>query len=56
MKICLARVADYIRGKDRREFLEDHKTIDAVTRNLEIIGEAARQLTEADRGRCPKML
>jgi hypothetical protein len=29
-------------GIDEREFLGDEKTIDAVARNLEIIGEAAR--------------
>ncbi len=29
---------------DQDEFLNDEKTIDAVVRNLEIIGEATRQL------------
>lgn len=49
IRICLAQVAEYIRGMDLRAFLHDRKTIDAVTRNLEIIGEAARQLGEEDR-------
>jgi uncharacterized protein with HEPN domain len=31
---------------DRETFLSDEKTIDAVARNLEIIGEAVRQLSD----------
>lgn len=50
IRACLRQVAEYIRGMDLDAFRSDRKTIDAVTRNLEIIGEAARQLTEADRG------
>ena len=34
----------YIAGLDRASFLRDGKTIDAVVRNLEVLGEAARQL------------
>jgi uncharacterized protein with HEPN domain len=30
---------------DRQAFLSDRKTIDAIVRNLEIIGEAASRLT-----------
>lgn len=51
IKTCLARVNEYIRGMD----LQDRKTVDAVTRNLEIIGEAARQLTEEDRASYPQI-
>ena len=32
-------------GLSRAEFLEDEKTIDAVVRNLEIIGEAVRSVS-----------
>ena len=45
IRTCLAHVAEYIRGMDLHAFLQDRKTIDAVTRNLEIIGEAARNST-----------
>ena len=41
---ALARVDRYVAGLDRTRFLEDEKTIDAVVRNLEIIGEAVRWL------------
>jgi uncharacterized protein with HEPN domain len=40
---------------DLQAFLQDRKTIDAVTRNLEIIGEAARQLSEEDRAQYPQI-
>jgi len=53
IRFSLNQVAEYIRGMDLEFFLRDRKTIDAVTRNLEIIGEAARQLTEADRAAYP---
>ncbi len=53
IRTCLAQVAEYIRGTDLHAFLQDRKTIDAVTRNLEIIGEAARQLDDTDRAAYP---
>ena len=53
IRACLHQVAEYIRGMDLDAFRGDRKTVDAVTRNLEIIGEAARQLTEADRAAYP---
>lgn len=31
---------------NQESFLQDEKTLDAVTRNLEILGEAAKQLPE----------
>ena len=34
---------------DAENFLNDQKTIDAVTRNLEIVGEAARQMDDEAR-------
>ncbi|HXU40378.1 MAG TPA: DUF86 domain-containing protein [Blastocatellia bacterium] len=40
----LARIESYTTGLDRETFLRDQKTIDAVVRNLEIIGEAVRWL------------
>ena len=40
------RIEEYVRGMSFEDFSEDQKTIDAVTRNLEIIGEAANRLTD----------
>ena len=38
---------------DRVGFLADEKTVDAVVRNLEIIGEASRQLPEEFKSQYP---
>ena len=38
------RIARYTRGLDHEAFVGDEKTIDAVVRSFEVIGEAARRL------------
>jgi uncharacterized protein with HEPN domain len=40
------KIMDYTKDYSFEEFVEDHKTIDAVIRNFEIIGEAANRLPE----------
>ena len=40
------KILNYTRGFSFEQFIEDSKTIDAVIRNLEIIGEAANRLSE----------
>jgi uncharacterized protein with HEPN domain len=40
------RIVSYVAGMSYDDFLADRKTQDAVTRNIEIIGEAARALPE----------
>ncbi len=40
------KVQLYTAGLDHAAFLADQKTIDAVVRNLEVLGEAARQLPD----------
>ena len=47
----MGRIAGYTAGMGREEFLSDRKTIDAVVRNLEVVGEAASRLTDAARNR-----
>jgi uncharacterized protein with HEPN domain len=41
---AIERIQDYVRGLDYAGFLRDGRTIDAVLRNLEVIGEAAKQI------------
>jgi len=41
---AVKRIRDYTRDMDYKSFSSDLKTQDAVIRNLEIIGEAARHL------------
>jgi len=40
------KIMDYTKDYSFEEFIEDSKTIDAVIRNFEIIGEAANRLPE----------
>ncbi len=47
------KVLRYTANMDRNEFLCDEKTYDAVVRNLVVIGEAAKRVPEAARGRHP---
>jgi uncharacterized protein with HEPN domain len=47
------RIEVYVRDMDRDAFCGDQKTIDAVVRNLEIIGEAVKQLPDEFRARSP---
>ena len=37
-------VESYVRGFDYNSFVADRRTVDAVTRNLEVIGEAVKYL------------
>ena len=43
---CIEKVSGYVAGMDAEKFSADSKTVDAVVRNLEIIGEAARCLPD----------
>ena len=41
---AIERIFAYVKGMSYKDFLADHKTQDAVVRNIEIIGEAARNI------------
>ena len=45
---AISRIADYLRDFDRGAFERDTRTQDAVIRNLEIVGEAARNILNND--------
>ena len=42
--LSMHRVQEYIAGLDLQHFKRDYKTVDAVVRNFEVIGEAAKNL------------
>ncbi len=42
--LSMNRVKEYIAGLDFQQFKWDYKTVDAVIRNFEIIGEATKNL------------
>ena len=48
-------IEGYIDGFDYESFIEDRRTIDAVTRNLEIIGEAVKHLPAEMTSRYPEL-
>lgn len=47
------RIREYIGNASFEDFVEDQKTIDAVIRNLEIIGEASRNIPQEVKDRYP---
>ncbi len=47
----MAKIGRYVVGMDLKAFEQDERTVDAVVRNLEIIGEAANRLPEDFRRR-----
>lgn len=44
MKLAMDRIAEYIHGYTFITFKQDYKTVDAVIRNFEVIGEASKNL------------
>lgn len=44
--ISIQRIEEYTKGLSSKDFEVDWKTVDAVVRNLEIIGEAAKNMPE----------
>jgi len=49
------KIKRYTNGLDYQLFLSDEKTIDAVVRNFEIIGEAANRIDEDFREKFPEI-
>jgi len=43
--ICLSKIAQYTHSLSYEEFVDDPKTQDAIIRNLEVIGEATKQIS-----------
>lgn len=52
---AVAKIRRYVTGMSYKQFCEDCKTQDAVIRNLEIIGEAVKQLPEEVHSRHPNL-
>lgn len=51
----IKKIGEYIENLSYQEFIEDTKTVDAVLRNLEIIGEASRNIGEDARKKFPNI-
>jgi len=52
---AIGKVKAYTAGMSRAAFESDSKTVDAVLRNLEVIGEAARGIPESFREAHPEV-
>jgi len=55
MKEAAEKILKYTKGLSFEDFLADDKTIDAVVRNFEIIGEASLRLDEDFRFEHPQI-
>ena len=52
---AIVAIQGYVSGLDFETFAADRKTLDAVVRNLEVIGEAAGKLDEQARSAMPEI-
>jgi uncharacterized protein with HEPN domain len=43
---AINRIREYVRGMDNETFGSDRKTQDPVVRNLEVVGEGSRNLSD----------
>jgi len=50
---AIARIQRYTQGLSQDAFADDQRTVDAIVRNLEVIGEAVKQLPAEVRLRAP---
>nr|VFJ46443.1 MAG: Uncharacterized conserved protein, contains HEPN domain [Candidatus Kentron sp. DK]VFJ46869.1 MAG: Uncharacterized conserved protein, contains HEPN domain [Candidatus Kentron sp. DK] len=53
IKEAIDRITSYTSDMDYADFLLDHRTQDAVVRNIEILGEAAKLLSDETKGGYP---
>lgn len=53
MRVCCDKVLDYTRGLELPDFLANAMMYDAVLRNLEILGEAAKNIPDEIRRQHP---
>ena len=53
--LSMERVQEYIAGLDFQHFKWDYKTVDAVIRNFEIIGEATKNLPKEIKDKHPSI-
>jgi uncharacterized protein with HEPN domain len=52
---AVRKIDRFIAGLDHSAFLRDERTVDAVVRNLEVLGEAAKQLPDDFTSRHPNI-
>lgn len=55
MSLAMAKIEEYTRGQSYYEFLNDSRTVDAVIRNFEVIGESARNIPAEIKAKYPNV-
>ncbi len=55
IQLSMGRIAEYLDGYDFSRFKIDYKTVDAVIRNFEVIGEASKKLADAIKDKYPEI-
>ena len=55
VRLSIEKIDRYTSGLTRDQFIADDRTTDAVIRNIEIIGEAVRQIPESFRDTHPEI-
>lgn len=53
--LAMSRIAEYIAEHDFNSFKKDYKTVDAVIRNFEIIGEASKNVPAEIKTKYPEL-
>jgi len=52
---AIDRVSSYVQGMDEKTFREDTRTLDAVIRNFQVVGEAVRLIPQRVQTRHPEI-
>ncbi len=52
---AMERIAEYVQGMDYATFLQDQRTQDAVVRNIQVMGEAAKRVSRQFRTQHPEL-
>lgn len=55
IQTAMSRIAEYIQNYSFPEFKRDYKTVDAVIRNFEVIGEASKNLPNEIKTKYPEI-
>ena len=55
IQLSMQRISEYISGYDFIKFKQDFKTVDAVVRNFEIIGEASKKIPKLVKEKYPQI-
>ncbi|HVZ95457.1 MAG TPA: HepT-like ribonuclease domain-containing protein [Chitinophagaceae bacterium] len=50
---CCRKILEYVKEMDFEKFIADEKTADAVIRNFEILGEAAKYISSETKSNSP---